>query len=204
MKEMHADRVGHHQRAVPCRGHRIGMIMRRQPDAAHHIAVERRRRDPRRPRHPGGRSRPRHRAVTGIAELAAGRAVRSLIDHPAHRRRKGGVAHAVEDHLSHRALAVVAFRRGLVIDRGRQAIERSRLVERAGAVHRKRRGRAHGAVNVGAQIGIGRDGQVGQRGGAGRARRRRGVGVVNVKQRRAGEMILALIADRRRRRALGV
>src|SRR5688572_20135539 len=74
---------------------------------------------------PGGRIAPgAERAVAGEAELAAGAALRPLIDDPADALGESGMADAVEHHLGDGALAFEGFRARLVIDGGGEALQR--------------------------------------------------------------------------------
>ena len=174
VEEMRADRVGHHQLPVPRRGHRIGVIMRRQSDRRKDIAGERLARDPQRLVPPLSRRQARHRPVAGEAELAAGRPLGSLIDHAANRVRKRRVHHAVQHDLRHRPLAVIGFGRRLIIDRACQALQRTAAIRGACPRHRKgTRGMDRAVIHV--EACARRNGQIGQGGGAGAALRRRGI-----------------------------
>ena len=120
---MRADGVGHHQAAVPGGGDGEGVVMGGEADGGEDM-----------PRQcPGGGAGGAgpaaggglvadDRPVAGERELAAG-PLRPLVHHAAHRRREGGVANAVEDHLRHRLLAGVGLAGGLVIDGGGQAFQ---------------------------------------------------------------------------------
>jgi hypothetical protein len=55
---------------------------------------------------------------------------RSLIDHAAHAVGIAGVHHAVEHDLRHRLLPGIGLHRRFIIDRGRQALQRARLIDR--------------------------------------------------------------------------
>ena len=99
--------------------------MGRMTDRRIDAAVERFAGDPLGLRPDCGNRRPRKRAVAGERELATGRQFRSLIDHPADRRRESRVVHSVEHHLGDSPLAFRPFRRRFVIDCLGQAFERA-------------------------------------------------------------------------------
>jgi hypothetical protein len=89
-----------------------------------------------------------------------------LIDDAADAGGKGGMARAVEHDLRHRALSVDALAARFVIDGGGQALHRASPVHDRRPAPTKGLGGDHAAVR---QDRAGRDGQAGQRDGAGAA-----------------------------------
>ena len=108
----------------------MGVVMRRGAHGGEHLARQRRQRHRLRGRPARARGLTRQAAVAGEGELAAGPALRSLEHHPADAGGIGRVRDSVEHHLRHRALAIVALARRLIIDRHRQALQRPRAVHR--------------------------------------------------------------------------
>lgn len=94
-------------------------------------------------------------AVAGETELAAGAAVRPLVDHSADALRESRVADSVQDHLRDGALAFEAFRAGLVIDRRGEAAERRGGVAPAARAEDERRRGLPGGDRLGGRQGNG-------------------------------------------------
>ena len=120
--------------------------------------------------------RARQRPVAGEGELAAGREPGALVDHAADRFRIGRVAHAVQDDLGDRLLALHGLAGGLVVDRLGHAVQGARAVVGVGVQHEGPH-RADRQAGEGAQA-VDRHGRVGVAGG--------GVQIGNLAQVQAG------------------